>query len=98
MLCFFFSSRRRHTRSKRDWSSDVCSSDLKWCRHHYVFKTSPPPFVEGFKTIDHHRTMLQMGTIWQLAQLRVRPVARERNDNVFIRHCSRLALYSENAR
>src|SRR5207249_7248468 len=23
-----FSSRRRHTRSKRDWSSDVCSSDL----------------------------------------------------------------------
>src|SRR3989440_3320729 len=26
--CFFFSSRRRHTRSDRDWSSDVCSSDL----------------------------------------------------------------------
>src|SRR5699024_11450686 len=29
LYCFFFSSRRRHTRSKRDWSSDVCSSDLK---------------------------------------------------------------------
>src|SRR5699024_11808504 len=28
MIVFFFSSRRRHTRSKRDWSSDVCSSDL----------------------------------------------------------------------
>src|SRR5699024_11666178 len=28
-LYFFFSSRRRHTRSKRDWSSDVCSSDLR---------------------------------------------------------------------
>src|SRR5699024_11671883 len=27
-VLFFFSSRRRHTRSKRDWSSDVCSSDL----------------------------------------------------------------------
>src|SRR2546422_7047772 len=26
---FFFSSRRRHTRCSRDWSSDVCSSDLK---------------------------------------------------------------------
>src|SRR5699024_11823075 len=26
---FFFSSRRRHTISKRDWSSDVCSSDLR---------------------------------------------------------------------
>src|SRR5690349_23759206 len=28
---FFFSSRRRHTRSLRDWSSDVCSSDLTRC-------------------------------------------------------------------
>src|SRR5207302_2692824 len=26
---FFFSSRRRHTRFSRDWSSDVCSSDLQ---------------------------------------------------------------------
>src|SRR5260370_24737711 len=28
MIYFFFSSRRRHTRFKCDWSSDVCSSDL----------------------------------------------------------------------
>src|SRR6266436_4700945 len=28
MFLFFFSSRRRHTRCSRDWSSDVCSSDL----------------------------------------------------------------------
>src|SRR3712207_7827534 len=28
MVLFFFSSRRRHTRYWRDWSSDVCSSDL----------------------------------------------------------------------
>src|SRR2546429_9836079 len=28
-ICFFFSSRRRHTRCSRDWSSDVCSSDLE---------------------------------------------------------------------
>src|SRR5215510_8918424 len=28
MFFFFFSSRRRHTRWPRDWSSDVCSSDL----------------------------------------------------------------------
>src|SRR5699024_94594 len=32
-VCFFFSSRRRHTRSKRDWSSDVCSSDLQSLTH-----------------------------------------------------------------
>src|SRR5690349_22002342 len=30
---FFFSSRRRHTRSLRDWSSDVCSSDLFLVMH-----------------------------------------------------------------
>src|SRR5215813_6452606 len=29
MILFFFSSRRRHTRCGRDWSSDVCSSDLR---------------------------------------------------------------------
>src|SRR5216684_4686748 len=31
---FFFSSRRRHTRCSRDWSSDVCSSDLVLGRNH----------------------------------------------------------------
>src|SRR5690349_23954450 len=31
VVFFFFSSRRRHTRSLRDWSSDVCFSDLRNC-------------------------------------------------------------------
>src|SRR5690606_40802292 len=31
-VVFFFSSRRRHTRFSRDWSSDVCSSDLTTIR------------------------------------------------------------------
>src|SRR5690606_39261574 len=35
---FFFSSRRRHTRFSRDWSSDVCSSDL------FVSKDKPDKF------------------------------------------------------
>src|SRR5690606_40360880 len=30
---FFFSSRRRHTRFSRDWSSDVCSSDLRYVQN-----------------------------------------------------------------
>src|SRR5690554_7455060 len=38
---FFFSSRRRHTRCGRDWSSDVCSSDLTRLQHHLdYFRTS----------------------------------------------------------
>src|SRR5690554_7157031 len=32
---FFFSSRRRHTRCGRDWSSDVCSSDLAELRNRF---------------------------------------------------------------
>src|SRR5260370_26509008 len=32
LIFFFFSSRRRHTRFKCDWSSDVCSSDLDFNR------------------------------------------------------------------
>src|SRR5260370_21689236 len=35
---FFFSSRRRHTRFKCDWSSDVCSSDLTVLVHYRSLK------------------------------------------------------------
>src|SRR5256885_7826170 len=39
VVCFFFfSSRRRHTRLQGDWSSDVCSSDL---RHHAQRQSGP---------------------------------------------------------
>src|SRR2546429_3695020 len=38
LLCFFFfSSRRRHTRCSRDWSSDVCSSDLHTTQYFEIF-------------------------------------------------------------
>src|SRR2546429_1516239 len=40
---FFFSSRRRHTRCSRDWSSDVCSSDLSYAR----FPDAMQPFVKA---------------------------------------------------
>src|SRR5699024_12205592 len=47
--CFFFSSRRRHTRSKRDWSSDVCfpisqlTSYRRWLLRHR--RDEPMPLV-----------------------------------------------------
>src|SRR5207253_8064966 len=44
---FFFSSRRRHTRWPRDWSSDVCSSDLSLGVILYEFLTGAPPFTSG---------------------------------------------------
>src|SRR5882757_7104364 len=39
-ILFFFSSRRRHTRYWRDWSSDVCSSDLPQATIHTILQTS----------------------------------------------------------
>src|SRR5690349_25174922 len=39
---FFFSSRRRHTRSLRDWSSDVCSSDLSARQGESVYAARAP--------------------------------------------------------
>src|SRR5699024_11605525 len=58
----FFSSRRRHTRSKRDWSSDVCSSDLTLSRRLQmplvgceVGRPLPPP--KSSKVPDKHQTL-----------------------------------------
>src|SRR5690625_5656421 len=43
LFVFFFSSRRRHTRWPRDWSSDVCSSDLgkSWNVNNFKDKLNP---------------------------------------------------------
>src|SRR5436190_3625908 len=46
VLYFFFSSRRRHTRSLCDWSSDVCSSDLAaFGKHQHAVAVGEAPLV-----------------------------------------------------
>src|SRR2546428_12294250 len=52
---FFFSSRRRHTRSDRDWSSDVCSSDLQKCEFPFKF-FSPVCASRATGGRDEHRS------------------------------------------
>src|SRR5206468_9038130 len=56
---FFFSSRRRHTRSDRDWSSDVCSSDLvgKAQHVHVVYGANVAPAWSN-RTRRIHRSKL----------------------------------------
>src|SRR2546421_6687709 len=49
LFFFFFSSRRRHTRSDRDWSSDVCSSDLAVAQGMYP---EPPQLFHGTGVTD----------------------------------------------
>src|SRR5690606_40753950 len=48
VVFFFFSSRRRHTRFSRDWSSDVCSSDLVFYEElHTLFFRVGGEFLEA---------------------------------------------------
>src|SRR5699024_6911065 len=52
LLSCIISSRRRHTRSKRDWSSDVCSSDLEAGYDVNVVVLDQPLIFEGLKNKD----------------------------------------------
>src|SRR5699024_11511203 len=59
-VLFFFSSRRRHTRSKRDWSSDVCSSDLLNRSTDYAIQMLLYLAKEG-KTVSSSKLAASMG-------------------------------------
>src|SRR6266704_4239579 len=62
-IFFFFSSRRRHTRSKRDWSSDVCSSDLGGqLKPYFLVK------AEQFEKEDRLGMRQRMETLGMLAE------------------------------
>src|SRR5690554_7121905 len=60
---FFFSSRRRHTRCGRDWSSDVCSSDLFWWIHS-VSTRSVHPWTRRRLRCRRARAKRTMEEIW----------------------------------
>src|SRR5690625_7992299 len=71
-IVFFFSSRRRHTRWPRDWSSDVCSSDLFLTEKDVVAEpkgvynlkgdTARIEFVNRFKEVQRLKTQLDQYT------------------------------------
>src|SRR5690606_10724463 len=56
-ILFFFSSRRRHTRFSRDWSSDVCSSDLDDALSAVDTQTETQ-ILEALRDVVHARTAL----------------------------------------
>src|SRR5947209_17070661 len=65
----FFSSRRRHTRYWRDWSSDVCSSDLA-----KILKENN--FIQDYKTLDTDEGRTTLRVVLKYAQ-GGQPVIRE---------------------
>src|SRR5713226_7288162 len=56
MCCFFFSSRRRHTRWTGDWSSDVCSSDL--------FDSAPLRWYVNYACRDDYGALAKDTSAW----------------------------------
>src|SRR4249919_4104157 len=56
---FFFSSRRRHTRFSRDWSSDVCSSDLSRPTQNRISMNVFAPVYPRFARSEEHTSELQ---------------------------------------
>src|SRR6266498_3623250 len=97
-IFFFFSSRRRHTRCGRDWSSDVCSSDLDgqyqkyvvepgtYIREHFFGKS--PELAELFvgKMLHHRR---QLGTLAEKMLANVRSRLDDVHSRAFFRQESR---------
>src|SRR2546421_6903565 len=66
---FFFSSRRRHTRSDRDWSSDVCSSDLG-PNFRLTRKVNGKTVTETFATpAERHKAQREVETYHRFRQL-----------------------------
>src|SRR6266511_5330115 len=63
---FFFSSRRRHTRFSRDWSSDVCCSDLRMPR---MGGAELYARLQGTRPALAARVLFLSGDITELAQL-----------------------------
>src|SRR5699024_11335645 len=82
---FFFSSRRRHTRSKRDWSSDVCSSDL-----HFSGQSSPyPSLIVGIshaRPWPHEHPIPHVGSWMHLLSRRSHVRVLARPDHTVVRH------------
>src|SRR5436309_15526547 len=73
MFFFFFSSRRRHTRFSRDWSSDVCSSDLTLTASAVpkpVVRQFASRYIAGEETSDAVRVVKQLNAQKILATLR----------------------------
>src|SRR5216684_7135410 len=85
-LCFifFFSSRRRHTRCSRDWSSDVCSSDLQGryaeaepLRRRLlesVEKTGPPKLIAE-RLLSYAALVRRMGRSAEAVEMETRALA-----------------------
>src|SRR5437762_14074548 len=74
-MCFFFSSRRRHTRYIGDWSSDVCSSDLSASNR--AFASSLDDYEREAKALFDALQARDNGALWNFKRSEERRVGKE---------------------
>src|SRR5207245_3338962 len=67
IYCFFFSSRRRHTRCYRDWSSDVCSSDLTIAKRLHAVRNTGVEKTTRRKPEGEPTGKLEPGTVCEVS-------------------------------
>src|SRR6266508_6188837 len=80
MFFFFFSSRRRHTRWPRDWSSDVCSSDLAGalgprCRYRRRLRTADRAPPRRRRRSEERRVGKECRSRWSPYHYKKKPLA-----------------------
>src|SRR5215218_10767477 len=92
---FFFSSRRRHTRSLCDWSSDVCSSDLGQ-RPHAASPTGPAPHAESQGAGRSEERRVGKGV--DLGGRRIIKKKKKKNNTTGMQHTKEGQLPPQNAR
>src|SRR5690606_39381294 len=96
LFYFFFSSRRRHTRFSRDWSSDVCSSDLLELRHDLVQRGVAdhdqgrvarlhPALVEGEQVVAVERRDRGLGAAAEIGRASCRERVEVEGSGVLVR-------------
>src|SRR5438046_1506948 len=85
-MCFFFSSRRRHTRLVSDWSSDVCSSDL------YNIDQMDSDSISRLKTPDGALVLLPYPTVTvDMGQFLARMKSPSEIENLWLDYVGELA-------
>src|SRR5207245_8791746 len=88
---FFFSSRRRHTRCYRDWSSDVCSSDLPQTENVFVM------FKDGWHPAETPPDNAAVEWQWTKKEATL-SVRNPKKDVVFYLHLDQPGVRSEERR
>src|SRR5699024_11317901 len=86
--CVFFSSRRRHTRSKRDWSSDVCSSDLSDDYSVELKQGITTGYSEDFESEPAGWTSYGDGNSWEWGEPTSGPESALTGDHVYATNLS----------